>query len=147
MFSLPSYPANFLSLLSFGVFASFVTKKMALHQNPHQVKSRTPKLSSNFAPNLTSITRLKHQIDVPIVPKDDPLPNIHVPFKTNGSSRTSSVYSASENASIPRDGSNSYKPYPRRNSSETDSVWSRQTDDHSYQQRWAQSPCPSIVSR
>jgi len=147
VFSLRSCPAKAFSLLSFRVFASSVTKKMALHQNLHQVQSRNPKPSSNFTPNLAFFNRIKNQSDFPIVSKDDHLPGSGVPSMTDGSSRTSSVCSASENASIPRDGSNSDKPYHCRRSSETDSVWSRQLDDHSYQQRRAQSPCSSIVSR
>lgn len=126
---------------------------MELCRHPHELQMR----KTNATSDLTQSVAFNHKIQVKHlselqVDSEDDLQSNRPPSMTDGSSRTSSVYSTSEHASAPLNRSSSAKPNPCWSVSDTDSVsvgWPEE-DENNVQRHRAESPCPlwqSTVSR
>lgn len=110
---------------------------MEYHQQPHE------QAKASGAPDFTTSISLGSDYQpkqLPEFQQDFDDDSSQAPSMTDGSSRTSSVYSVSEQVFATGKRANSTKSQASHSLSDTESVWCPQADEPNYQRRQTQSP-------
>lgn len=121
---------------------------MEFGRHPGELQLRKSDATSNLAQPVASNHKPKvKDLSELHVDSEDYLQRSRPPSMTDGSSRTSSVYSTSDHRSAPLNQSSFAEPNPCPSVSDTDNPWLPLGDENNVQRHRTESPSPSWRSR